>query len=110
VCSGVNDAQMSIHEIGASFPVRPSRLRFCAASSSVRCVACALRNCPWLSFCSRFAFLITQDSTFGEESRIGVPFTAVLRDILQFDKVGLVGWSCLGLRLLSWLAPFGAPL
>ena len=27
------------------------------------------------------------DETFGNESRIGVPFTHVLRDILQFDKV-----------------------
>jgi hypothetical protein len=44
--SGVNDQQMSIHEIGVAYP----------------------------------------DDTFGKESRIGVPFTYVLRDILQFDK------------------------
>jgi hypothetical protein len=44
--SGVNDQQMSIHEIGVAYP----------------------------------------DDTFGGESRIGVPFTYVLRDILQFDK------------------------
>jgi len=51
--SGVNSAQMSIHEIGVSFP----------------------------------------DSTFGQESREGVPFTYVLRDILQFDHHQLDGVS-----------------
>jgi isopenicillin-N N-acyltransferase-like protein len=47
----VNDKQLSIHEIGASFP----------------------------------------DPSFGNESSIGVPFTYVLRDILQFDKTRAQG-------------------
>jgi len=51
--SGINSAQMSIHEIGVSFP----------------------------------------DQTFGPESREGVPFTYVLRDILQFDQTLLDGVS-----------------
>lgn len=33
------------------------------------------------------------DETFGEESRQGVPFTHVLRDILQFDRSALDGAS-----------------
>ncbi len=36
------------------------------------------------------------DASFGEESRQGVPFTHVLRDILQFDKTPLDGASRLG--------------
>jgi len=51
--SGVNEHQLSIHEIGVSFP----------------------------------------DDTFGQESRIGVPFTYVLRDVLQFDATQLDGLS-----------------
>jgi hypothetical protein len=51
--SGVNDAQMSIHEIGVSFP----------------------------------------DDSFGNESSSGVPFTHVLRDILQFDHTQMDGLS-----------------
>ncbi len=51
--AGVNAAQMSIHEIGVSFP----------------------------------------DDTFGAESASGIPFTYVLRDILQFDQTGLDGLS-----------------
>jgi len=51
--TGVNDQQMSIHEIGVADP----------------------------------------DPTFGQESTQGVPFTHVLRDILQFDKTRLDGLS-----------------
>jgi len=51
--SGISDSQMSVHEIGVSFP----------------------------------------DDTFGPESRSGVPFTYVLRDILQFDHTLLDGVS-----------------
>jgi len=51
--SGVSDSQMSIHEIGVSYP----------------------------------------DDTFGSESASGIPFTYVLRDILQFDETGLDGLS-----------------
>jgi isopenicillin-N N-acyltransferase-like protein len=49
--TGVNDKQLSIHEIGASFP----------------------------------------DPSFGNESSIGIPFTYILRDILQFDKTRAEG-------------------
>jgi hypothetical protein len=51
--SGVNDKQMSIHQIGASFP----------------------------------------DASFGNMSSSGVPFTHILRDILQFDSTRLDGLS-----------------
>jgi hypothetical protein len=51
--TGVNDHQMSIHEIGVSFP----------------------------------------DASFGNESTFGVPFTYVLRDILQFDRTRMDGLS-----------------
>ena len=27
------------------------------------------------------------DETFGKESRFGIPFTYILRDIIQFDQV-----------------------
>ena len=43
---GMNDQQMAISEIGASYA----------------------------------------DETFGHESRRGIPFTYILRDVLQFDK------------------------
>lgn len=51
--TGVNDKQMSIHEIGVDFP----------------------------------------DATYGNESRQGVPFTYILRDILQFDTTRMDGVS-----------------
>jgi len=51
--SGVNDQQMSVHQIGASFP----------------------------------------DSTFGNMSARGYPFTHILRDVLQFDRTQLDGLS-----------------
>jgi isopenicillin-N N-acyltransferase-like protein len=51
--TGVNNHQMSIHEIGVSFP----------------------------------------DASFGNESTVGVPFTYVLRDILQFDRTRMDGVS-----------------
>jgi hypothetical protein len=51
--TGVNDQQMSIHEIGVAKP----------------------------------------DSTYGPESDEGIPFTFILRDVLQFDKCQLDGLS-----------------
>ena len=44
------------------------------------------------------------DASFGQESRIGVPFTFLLRDILQFDKTYLVsvGHCGAGFHRIIW--------